>query len=157
MTWLALSTLQVSIVLGAALALVRLMRGRSAALRHWILAVAVACALAAPLLALLPRSIGVTPRWTTAIVDPGTIAAATSRGAADEKSPGTSSSSSRSTSAVSTETLPGRRVTRAPARSRSRSVWSRVGIGSTTVVVPAARRPASSTADFTCAEGTGSS
>ena len=34
-----------------------------------------------------------------------------------------------------------------------RSVWSRVGIGSITVVRPGACRPASSTADFTCADG----
>ena len=80
MTWLALSTLQVSIVLGAALAFVRLLRGRSAALRHWILAVAVACALAAPFLGLmLPRSIGASSHWTTVIVEAGTIGRTESR------------------------------------------------------------------------------
>ena len=41
-------------------------------------------------------------------------------------------------------------------RARSiRSVWSRVAIDSRTVVRPSARRPASRTADFTCALGTG--
>ena len=50
------------------------------------------------------------------------IAAATRNGAADEMSPGISSSSSRSPLACSTVTLVGRCVTRAPARSRRRSV-----------------------------------
>jgi hypothetical protein len=37
-----------------------------------------------------------------------------------------------------------------------RSVWSRVGDGSTTVVAASASKPASSTHDFTCALATGS-
>lgn len=37
-----------------------------------------------------------------------------------------------------------------------RSVWSRVGTGSITVVAPGVFNPASSTADFTCADATGS-
>ena len=49
------------------------------------------------------------------------------------------------------------RVTATPLRSSSRSVWSRLGTGSTTVVAPVASRPASSTHDLTCAEATGSS
>ena len=36
------------------------------------------------------------------------------------------------------------------------SVWSRVGSGSITVVMPGVLRPASRMADFTCAEATGS-
>ena len=36
------------------------------------------------------------------------------------------------------------------------SVWSRVGSGSVTRVVPRAQSPASRQADFTCAEATGS-
>jgi hypothetical protein len=36
------------------------------------------------------------------------------------------------------------------------SVWSRVGSGSVTRVVPRAQSPASKQADFTCAEATGS-
>ena len=60
-----LVVLHVSIVLGGALLAVRLLRRRSAALRHWILAVSVACALAAPIVGLmLPRSLG-SSRWTT--------------------------------------------------------------------------------------------
>jgi hypothetical protein len=37
-----------------------------------------------------------------------------------------------------------------------RSVWSRVGAGSTTVVSPSAKSPASRIADLTCALATGS-
>jgi hypothetical protein len=36
-------------------------------------------------------------------------------------------------------------------------VWSRVASYSITVVAPGAASPASSTADFSCAEGTGAS
>ena len=45
---------------------------------------------------------------------------------------------------------------RRPARSSRRSVWSRLGSGSTTVVVPSASSPASSTQLLICAEATGS-
>ena len=44
----------------------------------------------------------------------------------------------------------------APKPLSMRSVWSRVGVGSITVVLPGVLRPAKSTADFTCAEATGS-
>ena len=87
---------------------------------------------------------------------PGTSVAATTKGAADEKSPGTSTSPSESRSTGRTVTLVGRTVTLAPASCSMRSVWSRVGAGSTTVVSPSAYSPASSTADFTCALATGS-
>ena len=46
-------------------------------------------------------------------------------------------------------------ATVAPKPASMRSVWSRVGSGSITTVSPGACSPASSTADFTCAEGTG--
>ena len=88
---------------------------------------------------------------------PGTSAAAARSGAADEKSPGTSTSPSRS----ARRGLDGDGRRPAPdgdARASSiSSVWSRVGVGSTTVVGPLALRPASRTADFTCALATGSS
>ena len=45
--------------------------------------------------------------------------------------------------------------TATPAPASIRSVWSRLGAGSTTLVVPAAASPASSTQDFTCALATG--
>ena len=47
-------------------------------------------------------------------------------------------------------------VSVAPKPVNIRSVWSRVASGSITTVSPGALRPASRTADFTCAEGTGS-
>ena len=77
-------------------------------------------------------------------------------GAAAEKSPGTTTSSSRRLDAGSTETEDGRRRTRAPAAASISSVWSRVGAGSTTVVCPSALMPASRIADFTWADATGS-
>ena len=51
------SALRVSVVTGLALVAVMLLRGRSAAIRHWVLAAATVCALALP--ALLP----VVPSW----------------------------------------------------------------------------------------------
>ena len=46
-------------------------------------------------------------------------------------------------------------VTVAPKWVSINSVWSRVGCGSITVVLPGVFNPASRTADFTCAEATG--
>ena len=46
--------------------------------------------------------------------------------------------------------------TRAPNSASASSVWSRVRTGSITDVTPSANSPASRTADFTCALGTGS-
>jgi hypothetical protein len=48
------------------------------------------------------------------------------------------------------------RLMRTPAAASMRSVWSRLGTGSTTVVGPVAVNPASSTHDLICAEATGS-
>jgi beta-lactamase regulating signal transducer with metallopeptidase domain len=73
MTLLVVSTLQVSIVLGAALAGVRLLRRRSAALRHWILSVAIACAFVGPALGwILSDRVNGSP-WTTSVVDRGVL------------------------------------------------------------------------------------
>ena len=44
-----------------------------------------------------------------------------------------------------------------PAAASIRSVWSRVGSGSTTVVAPVREEPGEQDADFTCALATGSS
>jgi TonB family protein len=77
MRLLAAAVIDVSIVLLVALAAAAALRRQSAALRHWILTVAIVCALAAPLLELgLPawRLPGGTSRWATAIVSPGTLA-----------------------------------------------------------------------------------
>ena len=81
--------------------------------------------------------------------DSGTNVAATMNGAAEEKSPGTSTSPSCKRSGGSTLTELGRTVTRAPPACSINSVWSRVGAGSITVVLPTAPRPASRTADLT--------
>ncbi len=77
MTLLAATIMDVSVVLLAALAAVAALRRRSAALRHWILTAAVACALATPALEItlptwsLPAG---TSQWATTIVAPGTLA-----------------------------------------------------------------------------------
>ena len=53
MTFLLDCALRASIVLGLALALLRLMRRRSAALRHSVLAAAIVCSLAVPVIAVI--------------------------------------------------------------------------------------------------------
>ncbi len=61
------SILKTSIILAAALAALALMRSRSASLRHWVLSVAIACAMAAPALSF------VLPAWAidaTALLPP---------------------------------------------------------------------------------------
>ena len=68
--------------------------------------------------------------------DSASSVAATRNGAAEEMSPGTSTEPSSSRSTGHTETVRGPFATRAPAARRSRSVWSRVGTGSITVVGP---------------------
>jgi hypothetical protein len=77
--------------------------------------------------------------------------------AADDRSPGTTSDCASSSSVHVTDTVSPSRCTETPAPASIRSVWSRLGAGSTTVVVPPAPSPASSTQDFTCALATGSS
>ena len=98
-------------------------------------------------------------RLTSWIVirDSGTSVAATMNGAADEKSPGTSTEPSRMLSGGSMLTDDGRDETLTPAARSISSVWSRVGDGSITVVRPVAPSPASRIADLTCALATGSS
>jgi beta-lactamase regulating signal transducer with metallopeptidase domain len=68
-------SLQISIVAGAALVGVSLLGRRSAALRHWILAVAVAASACLPMLQL------VAPAWAVATVPGGVVDSATSAGA----------------------------------------------------------------------------
>src|SRR6266511_2364508 len=88
--------------------------------------------------------------------DPARSVAPTTNGAAAEKSPGTVTSSSARRAAGSIETERGRCRTPAPAARSISSVWSRVGAGSETVLVPSAFRAASRIADFTWALATGS-
>lgn len=60
MTLLLDVTIKMSVILSFALAAARLLRGQSAAVRHWTLAAAIACAAASPLVAL------VVPSWQVA-------------------------------------------------------------------------------------------
>jgi hypothetical protein len=90
-----------------------------------------------------------TPPSTTS--DPPTSTAATIRNAAELMSAGTRIASRLNASTGSTDTARPSRRTVAPAAASIRSVWSRLRCGSTTVVVPSASSPASSTHDFTWA------
>ena len=75
------SALSVSVILLAALIAVILLRTTSAALRHWVLAVAVACACATPLLsAVLPPWLGVNV-WRPGVAQDGREAQQTGPGA----------------------------------------------------------------------------
>ena len=78
-------------------------------------------------------------------------------GAAEEKSPGTSISPSSSRSAGQTLTRAAAALHPRARRPSIRSVWSRVGSGSTTVVAPSRVEAGEQHADFTCALATGSS
>ena len=78
-------------------------------------------------------------RLTSWIVirDSGISVAATMNGAAEEKSPGTSTAAEpQALGRVDADRARPRRSTRAPAACSISSVWSRVGAGSITVVVP---------------------
>ena len=90
--------------------------------------------------------------------EPGTSVAAAMKNAAEEKSPGTSTSLEPQALGAATRS---RRPPRCAARRPPRRASARCGRGSasrsTTVVSPSASSPASSTQDFTCALATGSS
>ena len=79
------------------------------------------------------------------------------RKAAELGSAGTATASSCSSSAFTAVTWRPLRWIETPARSSMRSVWSRLRLGSATVVAPSAASPASSTHDLTCALATSSS
>ena len=104
-----------------------------------------------------PVRVQLSPTSFTTTRDPLTRIAAATTNAADEGSPGTTMSSSSSSSTWATVMRPPSRSNGTRARLRKRSVWSRLGPGSVTVVDPEASIPAISTHDFTCALGTGSS
>ncbi len=81
------SALSVSVILLAALIAVILLRTGSAALRHWVLAVAVACACATPLLsAVLPPWLGVNV-WRPGVAQDGREAQQTGPGASPVAAP----------------------------------------------------------------------
>ena len=107
-----------------------------------------------------PVRAGLRPTPRTVTREPGTIRAATSAKAAEDGSPGTSTSAARNSGwprrlddPAGAE--PARTTTCAPKCRSMRSVWSRVASGSSIRVQPRAFSPASSSADFTCAEATG--
>lgn len=83
------SALSVSVILLVALTAVALLRTRSAALRHWVLAVAIACACASPLLAaVLPPWLGI-PVWNPRVAQDAREAWRITQGASpDAATPG---------------------------------------------------------------------
>src|SRR5262245_31935081 len=95
-----------------------------------------------------PVRVGLSPTPRSRTSEPGTRSAATTRNAADDGSPGTGISAPRSRWPPRSATLPSVRSTCTPRYPRRRSVWSRLGSGSRTIVRPRARRPASRTADL---------
>ena len=102
---------------------------------------------------------GLTPTPSMHTWLPGTRVAATTQNAADEKSPGTSSSKAgngRCFPAASV-TVPGAIETGRPSHASIRSVWSRDAPGSATLVGPSACSPARRTAPFTWALAIGMS
>jgi beta-lactamase regulating signal transducer with metallopeptidase domain len=76
MNLLLATTLDISMVLGLALAAVALLRRRSAALRHWILAAAIGCALMTPALELVVPAWHLLPARSPedVVIEPGTLA-----------------------------------------------------------------------------------
>jgi hypothetical protein len=96
----------------------------------------------------------------TVMSDPSTISAAQVGKAAEDGSRGTATVWGRNSGRpVRVMTLPSAvfsTTSSAPNPTSIRSEWSRVGSFSITTVCPGAFSPASSTADFTCAEATGS-
>ena len=88
------------------------------------------------------------PNPATRSTERGRPAAAASTNAADEMSPGTVSSIGVSGPAWISTRVALRRRTGTPIAKSIRSVWSRLGAGSSTVVGPSANRPASNTADL---------
>ena len=96
--------------------------------------------------------VGLRPTSTIVIDEPVRAAAAT-KNAAEDGSPGTGAQNP-SCWKRRTETERSCRSTGAPRAANARSVWSRVRTASCTVVVPPASTPASSTALLTCALGT---
>ena len=103
--------------------------------------------------------VGLTPTPAIRSREPGRSVAATTNGAAEEKSPGTvEPRAAPGARPARPRPRPGCRSTRAPAARSIRSVWSRVGDGLDDRRRPAVREQArEEDADFTCALATGSS
>ncbi len=96
---------------------------------------------------------GLSPTSATCKVAPGRQAARTTKKAAADTSPGTRKCMGLRRLAA-TSAQPGPNCTFPPQACSMRSVWSRVGWSSSTLVTPRAKSPASKMADFTCAEAT---
>ena len=104
-----------------------------------------------------PARVQFTPTLCSSSRDPGTSTPAARRNAAEDRSPGTVTWSSSSSSTFVTATRGPRRSIPTPARASRRSVWSRLGVGSVTATSPWASSPAIRTHDLTWALATGSS
>ena len=103
----------------------------------------------------IPVRVGLTPTPCMVSSEPGTIAPATRKNAAEEMSPGmVMSTACRSSGGLRVIILPWVSIS-TPSVRNIRSVWSREGAGSMTVVCPSAYRPASRMALLSCAEATG--
>ena len=97
---------------------------------------------------------GFRPTSSSSTVPPGVPAASAIQNVALEMSPGTASAHAVRRCPPSIDTRVPSTVTWTPNAASARSVWSRVGAGSTTVVRPSVCSPARMTALFTCALGT---
>ena len=98
---------------------------------------------------------GFSPTPSTTTSEPGVTRAATRKKAAEEKSPGTTRSLAGKGPVRQVRTLLPSTSKGRPKWRKSLSVWSRVGVGSSTSVTPSAKRPARRRALFTWALGTG--
>ena len=103
---------------------------------------------------------GLSPTPSIVTSDPGTISAATSGKAAEDGSPGTTIGAAVELGLALDRDPPtaaalGLARTVAPKWRSMRSVWSRVGSARSPWLTPGVLSPASSTADLTCADGTG--
>ena len=114
------------------------------------------CAPMAVRMSSTPVRVGLSPTSDKVTREPGTIAAAASRNAADEMSPGSVPSRGLSDVAGWTVSVSPAETTVAPMARSMRAVWSREGSGSCRVTGASAPSAASSRQLFTCAEATGS-
>ena len=109
-----------------------------------------------PRMSSTPVRVGLTPTPVRVRRLPAVMAAATMKNAAEEMSPGTVRETGFRRAGAVSAMRPSSTDTGHPMAWSMRSVWSRVGAGSTTAVSPSAYSPASRTADLTCALATGS-
>ncbi len=104
---------------------------------------------------MIPVRVGFMPTPVKRTSASGWTDAATIQKAAAEMSFGTRIESGASGTSGLSRTAGPSRPMRAPIAASMRSVWSRVGSGSSTIVSPSAKSPASRMLDFTCADATG--